>query len=198
MDNRPPNQMLSPTDQTKYDLLKKRLKALKEESIDSSWSNLGLRYGYAPTRNRVQADKPGWGTNYSLISLLHNAEKNGVIHWEVTKGAVNTEIFYNFLNNVKLPTNEKYYLLMDNITFHKSEKIKELLKQKNIEPIYIVPYFPQLNPTEYFFNTVKQNVKKNKPRTSETLMDVLTKVINKIQGEDMTEYFKNCLNFKID
>ncbi|CAI2185200.1 15216_t:CDS:2 [Funneliformis geosporum] len=35
MDNRPPQQMLSPTDQVKYDSLKKRLKELKEESIDS-------------------------------------------------------------------------------------------------------------------------------------------------------------------
>jgi transposase len=53
---------------------------------------------------------------------------------------------------------------MDNIRFHKNKKIKELLKQKNIVPIYIVPYFPQLNPTEEFFNTVKQDAKKWKPR----------------------------------
>ena len=31
-----------------------------------------------------------------------------------------------------------HYLLLDNIKFHKSAKIKELLKQKNIEPIYIL------------------------------------------------------------
>jgi transposase len=78
----------------------------------------------------------------------------------VVEGAVDTEIFYNFINNVKLPTDEKYYLIMDNLRIHKNKKVKELLKQKNIEPIYIVPYFPQLNPTEEFFNTVKQNAKK--------------------------------------
>ena len=87
---------------------------------------------------------------------------------------------------------------MDNIKFHKNEKIRELLKQKNIEPIYIVPYFPQLNPTEWFFNTLKQYVRKWKPRTEEDLMSVLTEEISELQGEDMTKYFKNCLNFKID
>jgi hypothetical protein len=35
MDNRPSNQMLTPTDQAKYDSLKARLKELKTESIDS-------------------------------------------------------------------------------------------------------------------------------------------------------------------
>ncbi|CAG8802687.1 17592_t:CDS:2, partial [Racocetra fulgida] len=112
--------------------------------------NMAPRFGYAPIGQRVQAYKP-----------------------EVVEGAVNTEIFYNFISNVKLPTDEKYYLIMDNLRIHKNKKIRELLKQKNIEPIYIVPYFPQLNPTEWFFNTVKQYGKKWKPRSEEELMSVL-------------------------
>jgi transposase len=87
---------------------------------------------------------------------------------------------------------------MDNIKFHKNEKVKELLKQKNIIPIYIVAYFPQLNPIEWFFNTIKQYVKKHKPRTEDTLFDVLAEIISEFQKEDMTKYFKNCLDFKID
>ena len=87
---------------------------------------------------------------------------------------------------------------MDNIRFHKNEKIRELLKQKNIVPIYIVPYFPQLNPAEWFFNTVKQYARKWKARDEEKLMSVLTEKMAELQNEDMTKYFKNCLNFKID
>ena len=160
--------------------------------------NLALRYGYALRGRKVKAYKPGWATNYSLISLIHNTDKKGVIHWELVEGAVDTEIFYNFLVNVKLPTNEKYYLLLDNIRFHKSAKIKELLKQKNIEPVYIVPYFPQLNPAEEFFNTVKQYVKKHKPRIEESLRIVLAEKMNMLQEERMAKYFSNCLNLKID
>jgi transposase len=88
--------------------------------------------------------------------------------------------------------------LLDNIRFHKSAKIKELLKQKNIEPVYIVPYFPQLNPAEEFFNTVKQYVKKHKPRIEESLRIVLAEKMNMLQEERMAKYFSNCLNLKID
>ncbi|CAG8523045.1 7145_t:CDS:2, partial [Cetraspora pellucida] len=169
-------------------------------SLDETGFSLNMvpRFGYAPIGQRVQAYKPGRAKNYSLISLIHNTEKNGIVHCEIVEGAVDTEIFYNFISNVKLPTNEKYYLIMDNIRFHKNERIRELLKQKNIVPIYIVPYFPQLNPTEEFFNTVKQYAKKWRPRSEEELISILTEKITELQEEDMTKYFKNCLNFKID
>ncbi|WNE40807.1 MAG: hypothetical protein mread185_000264 [Mycoplasmataceae bacterium] len=171
------------------------LLALDESGFST---NLGLRYGYAPTWNRVKADKPGWGINYSLISLIHNVEKNGIVHAELIEGTVDAEVFHNFLTNFELPTNEEYYLLMDNIRFHKTEKIEKFLKQKKINPIYIVAHFPQLNPTEWFFNTVKHNVKKLPPRTKEALENILAEIIKELQGEDMTKYFKNCLDFKID
>ena len=121
---------------------------------------VGNRNGARPLPGNSARTRLRFSVGSSLISLIHNTEKNGIVHCEVVEGAVDTEIFYNFISNVKLPTNEKYYLIMDNIPFHKNKKIRELLKQKNIEPIYIVPYFPQLNPTEEFFNTVKQDAKK--------------------------------------
>lgn len=74
-----------------------RLLALDESGFAT---NLALRHGYAPTWNRVHAHKPSRGANYSLISLIHNVEKNGIIHQEVHKGAINTEIFYDFLTKV--------------------------------------------------------------------------------------------------
>ncbi|CAI2196917.1 20686_t:CDS:2, partial [Funneliformis geosporum] len=68
---------------------------------------------------------------------------------------VKTEVFANFLNNVKLPNKEKYYLLLDNIRFHHAKKVKELLTVKNIEPRYIVASNPYLNPVEEIFNVIK-------------------------------------------
>ncbi len=67
---------------------------------------------------------------------------------------------YNFLSRVELPSEEKYYLLLDNISFHKSIAVKEILASKNIEPRYIVVSNPYLNPVEEVFNVIKQYVKK--------------------------------------
>ncbi|CAG8813094.1 2397_t:CDS:2, partial [Racocetra persica] len=91
-----------------------------------------------------------------LILLIRNVENKDIIHAELCDGAVDTEIFINFLNNIKLPTDEKYYLLLDRLSSHKAEKVKELLASKNIEPRYIVACNPYLNPVEEVFNKIKE------------------------------------------
>ena len=113
----------------------------------------------------------------------------------MVKDTVNTEIFADFLSRVKLSDEEKYYLLLDNIRFHHSNKVKELLASKNIEPRYIVASNPYLNPVEEIFNVIKQYVRKQKPRTEEELRIAVSKIINMLQKEDLTKYFKSCLDF---
>ncbi|CAJ0761326.1 15528_t:CDS:2 [Entrophospora sp. SA101] len=88
---------------------------------------------------------------------------------ELIKDAVNAEVFANFLARVELSNEGKHYLLLDNIAFHKSIKVKELLTKKNIEPRYIVASNPYLNPVEEVFNVIKQYVRKQRPRTEEEL-----------------------------
>ncbi|CFW92815.1 Fragment of IS630 Family transposase [endosymbiont DhMRE of Dentiscutata heterogama] len=127
--------------------------------------------------------------------VIQNIEKGGIIHWELVKDTVNAEVFANFLNNIKLPNEEKYYLLLDNIRFHKSAKVKELLTSKNIEPRYIVASNPYLNPVEEVFNVIKQYVKSEEPRTEEELRKVVAYKISILQKEDLRKHFKNCLDF---
>src|SRR2546421_3909101 len=112
-----------------------------------------------------------------------------------------TKNFHNFLTNLQLPTNEKYYLIMDNFSVHKAKgsciklglsTIRELLESKNIEPIYLPPYTPELNPTELCFNFIRQQVEKNKPRTYEELKSVIDKIIDMLNQKDMTQYFRHC------
>ena len=127
--------------------------------------------------------------------MVRNVEKVGIIHRDLVKDTVNTEIFADFLNNVKLPDEEKHYLLLDNIRFHHSNKVKELLTNKNIEPRYIVASNPYLNPVEEIFNVIKQYVRKQKPRTEEELRKLIGEKINKLEEGGLTRYFKNCLDF---
>jgi len=158
--------------------------------------NLALKRGWGPKGEKIADFKPSYGTNYSLILLIRNVEKGGIIHWELVKDAVNTEVFADFLSRVELPDEETYYLLMDNIRFHHAKKIKEILANKNIEPRYIVASNPYLNPTELAFNVIKQYVRKQRPRTEEELRSAVSKIINKLnQEEDLRKYFKNCLDF---
>lgn len=156
--------------------------------------NLAPRYGYAHQGRRVKSRKPGIrGDNHTLILLVQNVAKQGVIHHKVIKKGMKTQDFYDFLKEVKLPTDEEYYLLLDNLAVHRSEKIKELLKNKNIVPIYLPSYSPNLNPVEEMFNVVKGYVKRDKPRTGEQVNCAISQVVEKLQKQNLTKYFDDCL-----
>ena len=54
---------------------------------------------------------------------------------------------------------------------------------------------PYLNPVEEVFNVIRQYVRKQKPTTEEELRSAIAKIINILQEEDLTKYFRNCLDF---
>ena len=160
------------------------------------------RYGYSYKSFRANYRKPSYlGNNHTLMLCIQNIENRGVIHYELIEGGMKTKNFHNFLTNLKLPTSEKYHLIMDNLPVHKSKQsciklkltpIKELLESKNIEVIFLPPYTPEMNPVECCFNLIRQWVEKNKPRTYEKLKAVVDKIINILNEKDLTEYFRHC------
>src|SRR6266480_6916609 len=94
--------------------------------------------------------------------------------------------FHEFISELELPANKKCYLLLDNLKVHHSTKscqklglstIKELLINKNIIPVYLPPYSPELNPVELCFCFLRQNTEKKKPRTTDELRAFIGKAI---------------------
>jgi len=107
-----------------------------------------------------------------------------------------TQNFYDFLKKeVKLPDDRKYYLLIDNLKVHHSKIIKELLASKNIEPIFLVPYTPELNPVELCFSFIKGQVEKQQPKTYEGLEKAISETIDELDKKDMIEYFRHCYHY---
>src|SRR5438874_6538634 len=141
---------------------------------------------------------------YILSSNIKNVSSEGVVHHELIEKGMKTKEFHSFLTNIKLPNDKKHYLLLDNLPVHKAKQsciklklapIKELMASKNIEPLYLPPYTPEMNPTELCFNFIRQQVEKNKPRTYEELKLVIDKIIGKLNEKDLTEYFRHCLEY---
>ncbi|CAI2184389.1 814_t:CDS:1 [Funneliformis geosporum] len=104
--------------------------------------------------------------SYKIIKNDRKKKDKKVKNKEVKKGT-NALDFYNFLKNIELPTNEKYYLLLDNSKIHYTTKelrklglsIKELAIQKNITLVYLPAYAPMMNPTELCINFIKGYVR---------------------------------------
>ena len=74
--------------------------------------------------------------------------------WE---GTCNTRIFNQWLEDLLCPLLDKdCVVIMDNATFHKSARTKELIRNKGASLLFLPPYSPELNPIEQDFGALKK------------------------------------------
>ena len=59
--------------------------------------------------------------------MLMAISNNKIIAFKIYDTNVNSAIYYDFLKDQILPTIKNKYILMDNIPFHKTNKITELI-----------------------------------------------------------------------
>ena len=55
------------------------------------------------------------------------------------------------------------------LTSQGRQSIKDLAISKNLDLVFMPPYVPAVNPTEWCFNTVRQSVESLKPRNEDEL-----------------------------
>jgi transposase len=162
------------------------------------------RYGYSLKGSRVITQRPGQkGKNHTLIFLTQISNGEKIIHSKLIEGGMKTEDFHKFLTEFNPPNNGKEnYLIMDNLPVHRAKKsclklglttIEELLISKNIKPIYLPSYTPEINPVEKMFNITRQHIEKGRPRLKEKLICLIEEKIKFFRGEDLTKYLDNSI-----
>ena len=68
-------------------------------------------------------------------------------------------------------------VVMDNASFHKSQKIRELIESAGCGLIFLPPYCPDLNPIEKFSANIKRCIK-DQINNFDKLLDALTAFFN--------------------
>ena len=76
------------------------------------------------------------------------------------KGTCNTELFNAWLEKVLIPQlKPRAIVVMDNASFHKSQKTKDLVESANCQLLFLPPYSPDLNPIEKFWALLKAKIR---------------------------------------
>lgn len=182
--------------QSKYDLQlkhlrksiktrKKRIISLDETSIDFivpcnyGWSKKGTKCTRYISHERYR------------VSLLIAISMNKIINYHIKEGTFNMYDFNNFMDEIHID-NGYYRYLMDNAKIHHNKMMDDRIRDKIV---YNVPYCPEYNPIEYFFNTLKQKVKKLNINNISKLQDLLDKNMSKLRFDKYFE--KSYSNLKI-
>jgi transposase len=149
-----------------------------------------LRYGRAYGAERAVLSAPYQrGNRISIISAIsiHKIEAAMYGQWS-TDG----EIFKHFIENDLLPIlKPRHVVVMDNVKFHQSETIKELIHSVGARVVYLPPYHPELNPIEEMWSKIKHILRKLSARDLKTFKSSIKKAYEKVTQSDLLGWFKH-------
>jgi transposase len=125
--------------------------------VDECSTNTSLAplYGWSRRGERVRQKVPrNWGKNVTLLSSI--GKRMGMGASLVVEGSTNTKVFETYLTEVLLPTLEEgQVVVMDNLSSHKGQRVRELIEGEGCELIYLPSYSPDFNPIEQAFSKLK-------------------------------------------
>ena len=97
------------------------------------------------------------GKYYERINIICGLCDSKSVAPFVFNGNCNTELFENWVEQFLIKElRPGQIVVMDNATFHKSQKTKDLIESVGCRVIFLPPYSPDLNPIEVFWANMKR------------------------------------------
>ena len=161
--------------------------------IDETWAktNMTRLRGRAQRGQRLRAKVP-YG-HWKTTTLIGALDCDGIRCSMTVDGAINSDIFEAFVEQVLLPTLAVGdVVVMDNLSSHKSLRVRELIGSVGAELVYLPPYSPDLNPIELAFSKIKQRLRTQAYRTVESLWKCMQEVLDTISQTDAANFLKHC------
>ncbi len=138
--------------------------------VDEMGANTSLSplYAYSPVGQRARCAVPrNRGKNTTLLSSM---SAGGMGPSLAVDGPADRVVFEAYLERMLLPTlRAGQMIVMDNLSAHKGERVRELIEERGCELLYLPPYSPDLNPIEEAFSKVKGILRKSEARTRDVL-----------------------------
>ena len=83
-------------------------------------------------------------------------------------------------------------MVMDNLSAHKGERVRELIEERGCELLYLPSYSPDLNPLEEAFSKIKRLLRKVEARTKDALVEAIGLALSAVSSEDARGFFEHC------
>jgi transposase len=166
----------------------RRLVFVDEMGTNTSLSPL---YGWAKKGERAYCSVPrNRGPNTTLLSSM---SMEGMGPSLAVEGSTNCEVFEIYVERVLSPTLRRgQVVVMDNLSAHKGERVRELIEQQGCELLYLPSYSPDFNPIEEAFSKIKGLIGKAQARTREALLEAMGTTISVVTAQDARGFFEHC------
>ena len=161
--------------------------------IDESGAktNMTRLYGRAKDGQRAVDDAPAG--HWCTTTMISSIRLDGSTACMVVDGATTKDIFKAYVENILLPTlRPGDIVVLDNLSSHKNQEIRDLIESVGAELWFLPPYSPDLNPIEKMWSKVKAILRKLKARTEQALIAAIAKALEQVTASDVKGWFKSC------
>ncbi len=125
--------------------------------------------------------------------MLSSMSAEGMGPSLTVEGATTSVVFEAYVEQVLGPTLRRGQLVvMDNLSAHKGERVRELIEERGCELLYLPSYSPDLNPIEEAFSKIKGLVRKAEARSREALVDAIGWALSAVTSRDARAFFEHC------
>lgn len=131
-----------------------------------------------------------WGRNVTLIASM---SASGMGQAMTLEGATDTVAFELYVERFLAPSLEPGdTVVMDNLSAHKSERVRQAIEDRGCRLLYLPSYSPDLNPIEQAFSKLKGLLRQAQARTREALEAAIAVAISSITSSDAHGWLRNC------
>ena len=158
---------------------------LDETSVKTDITRLR---GWCPSGERLVESIPGG--HWKTCTLVHAISLNGTRAAMVLDGPLNGPSFTGFCEWLLAPSlNAGDYVIMDNLSTHKSAAATSAITSAGASAVYLPPYSPDLNPIENIFSKLKQLIRAMRPRFLRQIVDAVAHALSQITLDDILGVF---------
>lgn len=155
-------------------------------------TDMTRRYGRAKGKARVVDHAPQ--SHYKNITVVSAIRMSGVIEEAslALDGAMDSATFEQYVEfNLAPALKPGDAVVMDNLSAHKGNRVRELIEKQGARLLFLPPYHPDLNPIEKVWSKMKTLLRKLKARTIPDLIAGIGSALAKISQSDLAGWYKH-------
>jgi transposase len=150
-------------------------------------------YARSHRGRRIYESTPGG--RWKIMTILGAMSLRGMVASMMIEEATDGDIFLAYVEKILCPALKPGdVVVMDNLSSHKVNGVRQLIEKAGAEVLYLPPYSPDLNPIEKAWSKLKQVLRSTKARTKETLEIAIAEAIRRITPDNAKGWFKHCMN----
>jgi len=175
-------------------------KKAAEEDAEIHWCDeVGVAADHQPGTSYSRKGQPATmdvPPPHIHMNQISSVTNEGTVRFMTYKGTMNDELFLTFLRRLLNSTTKKILLITDRLRAHDDDRVHnwEEAHKDRIELFYLPKYSPEMNPTEYLNNDMKETVNASGlPDNKETLRSRMQNFMRRLfhLPEHVMSYFLN-------